>query len=140
MPHGMTNPSSTTQRKKNMQTQVNWFEIATKDLQRATRFYEAVFATQLRQEQISDSGPMAIFVRDDGRSVGCLTGPGWLEPTRQGTLIYLDAGPSIQAVLDRVVAAGGELTMERTQLPNDIGYIAQFIDSEGNRMALHAMH
>jgi predicted enzyme related to lactoylglutathione lyase len=30
--------------------------------------------------------------------------------------------------------------MERFQLPNDIGYIAQFIDSEGNRLALHAMH
>ncbi|MFX4396897.1 hypothetical protein ABTA35_20040, partial [Acinetobacter baumannii] len=79
-------------------------------------------------------------VRDDGQSIGCLTAPGWLEPTRQGTLIYLDAGPSIQAVLDRVKAAGGEVTMERFQLPNDIGYIAQFIDSEGNRLALHAMH
>ena len=123
-----------------MQTQVNWFEIATKDLQRATRFYEAVFATQLRQEQLSEEGPMAIFVRDDGQSIGCLTAPGWLEPTRQGTLIYLDAGPSIQAVLDRVREAGGEIVMERFQLPNDIGYIAQFIDSEGNRLALHAMN
>ncbi len=122
-----------------MQTQVNWFEIATKDLPRASRFYETVFATKLRQEKMCEEGPMAIFVRDDGQSIGCLTGPGWLEPSRQGTLIYLDAGPSIQVVLDRVRQAGGEIVMERFQLPNDIGYIAQFIDSEGNRLALHAM-
>ena len=123
-----------------MQTQVNWFEIATKDLQRATRFYESVFATTLRQETISEGMPMAIFMRDNGQSCGCLTGGDWIEPSTQGTLVYLDAGPSIQAVLDRVEAAGGKIAMDRTELPRDIGYIAHFIDSEGNRVALHAMN
>ncbi len=123
-----------------MQTQVNWFEIATKDLQRATRFYENVFATTLRQETVSEGMPLAIFMRDNGQSSGCLTGGDWIEPSTQGTLVYLDAGPSIQAVLDRVAAAGGKIAMERTQLPKEIGYIAQFIDTEGNRVALHAMN
>lgn len=123
-----------------MQTQVNWFEIATRDLPRATRFYESVFATTLRQETLSEGSPMAIFMREDGQSVGCLIGGNWIEPSAQGTLVYLDAGPSIQAVLERVQAAGGKVAMARTQLPNDIGYIAHFIDTEGNRIALHAMH
>lgn len=123
-----------------MQTAINWFEIATKDLTRATRFYETVFATKLRPEAFEEDSPMAIFIRDDGRSVGCLTGGQWIEPSLQGTLVYLDAGPSIQAVIDRIVPAGGKIALEKTQLPNDIGYICQFIDTEGNRVALHAMN
>ena len=83
---------------------------------------------------------MAIFMREDGQSVGCLIGGNWIEASAQGTLVYLDAGPSIQAVLERVQAAGGKVAMARTQLPNDIGYIAHFIDTEGNRIALLAMH
>ncbi|WDZ96649.1 VOC family protein [Herbaspirillum sp. WKF16] len=123
-----------------MQTNVNWFEIATKDLTRAARFYETVFATRLHMETLEEESPMAIFQRDDGQSVGCLTGGQWIEPSLQGTLVYLDAGPSIQAVIDRIVPAGGKIALEKTQLPKELGYICQFIDTEGNRIALHAMN
>ncbi|MFJ3044361.1 VOC family protein [Herbaspirillum chlorophenolicum] len=123
-----------------MQTNVNWFEIATKDLTRAARFYETVFATKLRLESLEEESPMAIFTRDDGQSIGCLTGGDWIEPSPQGTLVYLDAGPSIQAVIDRIETAGGKIAMEKTQLPKELGYICQFIDTEGNRVALHAMN
>ncbi|KAF1042541.1 MAG: hypothetical protein GAK35_02655 [Herbaspirillum frisingense] len=123
-----------------MQTNVNWFEIATKDLTRAARFYEAVFATRLRMEALEEEAPMAIFTRDDGRSIGCLTGGAWIEPSSQGTVVYLDAGPSIQAVIDRIEPAGGKIAMPLMQLPKDIGYICHFIDTEGNRVALHAMN
>jgi predicted enzyme related to lactoylglutathione lyase len=30
--------------------------------------------------------------------------------------------------------------MNKYELPKELGYIAQFIDSEGNRVALHAEH
>lgn len=123
-----------------MQTNVNWFEIATKDLTRATRFYETVFATKLRLEAFAENSLMAIFNRDDGQSIGCLTGDNWIEPSPQGTLIYLDAGPSIQAVIDRIEPAGGTIALAKMQLPKDLGYICQFIDTEGNRVALHAMN
>lgn len=122
-----------------MQTNVNWFEIATKDLTRAANFYETVFATKLRLENLDAEMPMAIFTRDDGQSIGCLTGGDWFEPSAQGTLIYLDAGPSIQLVIDRIEAAGGKIAMAKMQLPKDLGYICHFIDTEGNRVALHAM-
>lgn len=123
-----------------MQTNVNWFEIATKDLTRAARFYETLFATRLRLENLEEDAPMAIFTRDDGQSIGCLTGGAWIEPSPQGTLVYLDAGPAIQAVIDRIEPAGGKIAMAKTQLPRDLGYICQFIDTEGNRIALHAMN
>lgn len=122
-----------------MHTNVNWFELPTKDLTRATRFYETIFDASLRQESMSAEGPMAIFTRANGDSFGCLTSGDWIQPSAQGALVYLDAGPSIQSVIDRIVPAGGKIAMEKTQLPKDIGYIAHFIDTEGNRVALHAM-
>ncbi|MFD2273603.1 VOC family protein [Undibacterium arcticum] len=43
-----------------MHTRINWFEIPSADFQRATTFYETLFATELKVE---DTGPvkMAIF-------------------------------------------------------------------------------
>ncbi|MFD2273604.1 hypothetical protein ACFS07_28025 [Undibacterium arcticum] len=54
-------------------------------------------------------------------------------------MIYLDAGPSIDRVLARIEPAGGSIQMGKTELPRELGYIAHFIDTEGNRLALHAM-
>lgn len=121
-----------------MQTKVNWFEIATRDLERASRFYETLFATSLRRENM-DGTQMAIFTHGS-ESQGCLIGGDWIEPSPQGTLVYLDAGPSIDAVISRVTPVGGKIAMDKTQLPRELGYICHVIDTEGNRIALHAMN
>jgi predicted enzyme related to lactoylglutathione lyase len=55
-----------------------------------------------------------------------------------GAWVYLNANPSIQAVVDRIAGAGGTVTMPPMQVSPEIGYMAGFVDSEGNAMALHA--
>jgi predicted enzyme related to lactoylglutathione lyase len=60
-------------------------------------------------------------------------------PSRDGTVIYLDASPAIEAAITRVKKAGGQIKMDKFALPDGMGYIAHFIDTEGNRLALHAM-
>ena len=55
-------------------------------------------------------------------------------------MIYLDAGASIDAVIQRIAPAGGKVYVPKTQLPDDIGYMAHFVDTEGNLIGLHAMH
>jgi predicted enzyme related to lactoylglutathione lyase len=60
------------------------------------------------------------------------------KPGMDGTIVYLNANPSIQSVIDRIESAGGKVLMPRTQVSEEIGYMAFFVDSEGNRIGLHA--
>ena len=61
------------------------------------------------------------------------------QPSTSGTLVYLNAGPSLDAVLARVEAAGGRVTTPRVQLPGDMGCFVHITDTEGNRVGLHAL-
>jgi uncharacterized protein len=57
-------------------------------------------------------------------------------PSTNGTLVYINASPSIQTVLGKVEQAGGKVIMPKTKIP--AGFIAIIIDSEGNKVGLHA--
>jgi uncharacterized protein len=116
-----------------------WFEIPVSDMPRAIRFYETLFQAPLIRES---AGPveMAIFPRRDaGGTTGCLAQGGFMQPGESGTVVYLNADPQLDAMLARVAAAGGEVLVPRTELPDDIGCFALFRDSEGNRVGLHAL-
>ena len=116
-----------------------WFEIPVSDMPRAVRFYEALFQSSLIHD---NAGPveMAIFPRrDEGGTTGCLARGEFLRPGEDGTVVYLNADPQLDQVLARVRAAGGEVLVPRTELPDDIGCFALFRDSEGNRVGLHAL-
>ncbi len=54
----------------------------------------------------------------------------------RGAIIYLHTD-NLAATLDRVASAGGSCVFGPLALPNDIGTIALFTDSEGNRVGLH---
>ncbi len=124
-----------------MHTKINWFEIPSTDFSRAIRFYETLFDTTLRLEKPdSDCLEMALFSDPGGIPCGCVTHYESHTPSSDGTLVYLDASPSIDAVLARVESAGGEIRLPKLELPNNIGYIAHFIDTEGNLLALHSQH
>lgn len=122
-----------------MQTKINWFEIPSTDFTRAVKFYEAIFDTKLKVEQFGGD-PMAVFADKDGGSVGCVIDGGQHQPNENGPLLYLDATPGLDNVLERIESAGGRILLKKTALPQEMGYIAQFVDTEGNRLALHAMH
>ena len=116
-----------------------WFEIPVSDMPRAVRFYETLFQSDLIRES---AGPMemAIFPRrDEGGTTGCLARGEIHKPGDNGTVVYLNADPQLDQVLERVQAAGGEVLVPRTELPDDIGCFALFRDSEGNRVGLHAL-
>jgi predicted enzyme related to lactoylglutathione lyase len=121
-------------------TGVHWFEIPARDLDRASRFYEQVLAAPLRREQMA-ANALAIFAYDDTGTGGCLmAGEQVAEPSAAGTIVYLNAEPSLDAALARVEAAGGRIATPKVQLPGDMGCFAHIVDSEGNRVGLHAQH
>lgn len=56
-----------------------------------------------------------------------------------GPLIYLNGNPDVQNVLDKVEAAGGKIMVPKTQISPEYGYMAVFMDTEGNRIAVHSI-
>ncbi len=122
-----------------LQHAIDWFEIPVRDLDRAQTFYEAVLGRPMRREAM---GPMtlAVFAYGDGAAGGCLFhGAGAPEPSLQGALVYRNAEPSLDAALERVRGAGGEITTPRVDLPDGMGAFAHVRDTEGNRVGLHAL-
>jgi predicted enzyme related to lactoylglutathione lyase len=52
--------------------------------------------------------------------------------------VYLGVG-SLDTALERAQGAGGKVALPKTQLPEGMGAYAHIVDSEGNRVGLHAM-
>jgi len=122
-----------------LRSALNWFEIPVVDLDRAQAFYEKLFDTSLRRESVGESS-LAVFGYDEPGVGGCLiAGKGVNAPSEQGTLVYLNAEPSLDVVLARVQSAGGRITTPKVQLPGEMGCFAHIADSEGNRIGLHAL-
>lgn len=122
-----------------MNNPICWFELPVVDIERAVRFYESVFAVSLRRENCGGH-PMAIFPYAEPQPSGALVQMPQLEPRDNGTLVYLNGGEDLNLALERVKAAGGEVVMEKSAIGKDIGYIALFMDSEGNRVGLYSRH
>ena len=116
---------------------IEWFEIPVLDMDRAQAFYEKLLAAPLRKENLGDK-TLAVFPYGDDAVGGCLIAGAGLEPSTQGALVYLNATPNLDAALARAQAAGGRVTTPKVQLPGDMGCFAHVIDTEGNRLGLHA--
>jgi uncharacterized protein len=81
---------------------------------------------------------MAILPYQNGGVGGAIIQGEGLVPSAEGAIIYLDAGNDLAGALSRVEAAGGKVVMGATHLSDQIGSIAMFLDSEGNRVAFHS--
>jgi predicted enzyme related to lactoylglutathione lyase len=68
---------------------------------------------------------------------GCLMSVDYMKPTDNGNVLYLSVD-GIDAALHRAQQAGGRIALGKTPLPGDLGHFAHIIDSEGNRVGLHA--
>jgi predicted enzyme related to lactoylglutathione lyase len=116
----------------------NWFEIPVKDLERATAFYEKVFEVKLTPEEMGGMKmAMFPFTQDAPGAPGALIKGGSYEPSHAGTVVYFSVS-SIEETLRRINANRGKTFMPKTSI-GTYGFIAQFEDTEGNRLALHAM-
>lgn len=60
-------------------------------------------------------------------------------PGMNGVLIYLKGGNELQDVVNRFETIHSKISVPKTQISEDMGYFAIFIDSEGNRIGLHSM-
>jgi predicted enzyme related to lactoylglutathione lyase len=120
-----------------VQNAITWFEIPVTDMSRAGRFYAQVLGKPLDAQQFGPNELMVFPYQQPGVG-GCLMPYKPLQPGANGTVIYLAVSDTIDAALARVTQAGGDVAQGRTELPGDMGCYAHIIDSEGNRVGLHA--
>jgi len=123
-----------------MKNAINWFEIPATDIDRARKFYEAIFDFEMFDLNIGDGLSMVLFPAVSGTVNGALIQyEDMYKPSdSMGPLLYLNANPDVQTVLDRVEEAGGKILIPKRLITEDNGYMAVIIDSEGNRIALHS--
>ena len=116
---------------------LNWFEIPATDFERAKTFYAKVLDVQIHD----DPNRQYAYLPSDTKngSFGGAIGFGEnFVPSTTGTTIYLDGGNDLSIPLGRVESAGGKIILPKTAIgPN--GFIALFIDTEGNKVGFHSM-
>ncbi len=118
---------------------LNWFEIAVKDIARATKFYENILDIKTTPMEMMGM-KMAMFPYEgaNGKVGGALVQSQMHTPSATGSVIYLNANPDLGLVAKRIEKAGGKLSMPKTLIDENTGYMALFIDTEGNTIGLHS--
>jgi predicted enzyme related to lactoylglutathione lyase len=116
-------------------TAITWFEIPTANLARAQRFYERILGLPLGAVEFAGEN-IVIFPAQDGGVKGCLVETA--HPSPHGTLIYLSVDGRIDQALELTVTSGGRVDAPKSELAG-VGFVARIIDSEGNRVGLHAI-
>lgn len=124
----------------NVQNTINWFEIPATDFDRAMKFYAEVLDVEMT-EMPSPDGNIRYgnfpFIQDGSVVSGGIVQMEGFEPAQSGPILYLNGGEDLAKPLSRVEAAGGTITMLKTPIVDM--FMAEFIDTEGNRMRFHSM-
>ena len=119
---------------------LNWFEISVNDIARAKKFYETIFSIDMGETMEMMGMKMAMFPMENmnGKVSGGLVQGPMHKPSADGAKVYFNGNPNLDEPLSKVEAAGGKIAMPKTKITDEIGYMAFFIDTEGNGVALHS--
>ncbi len=118
-----------------------WFEIPVSDMDRARKFYETVFDIEIQVHKLGETlmgwFPFTEDPEARGASGSLVQNKEFYTPSSDGVLIYFSS-LEINTEMGKVEGAGGKVLQEKKQISPDIGYMALFLDTEGNRIALHS--
>src|SRR5688572_29089220 len=117
-----TRLSKGSDRVKGMKNSINWFEIPTRDMDKAVAFYEKALGVTLKRELFGGL-PHGVFPADKGAATGAVVAAPHLVPASAGVVIYLDAPDGVRAVLTRAKAAGAAEVQPHTSI-GEFGWIA----------------
>jgi predicted enzyme related to lactoylglutathione lyase len=118
---------------------INWFEIPAKNFDRACAFYSTLVGGEIHSVDTPMGLKMGFFPGSmaDNVAGAIVQGEGY-EPSNKGSVVYLNGGNDLAGPLAKVEKAGGKIVMPKTSIGEN-GFIAHFVDTEGNRVALHSM-
>jgi predicted enzyme related to lactoylglutathione lyase len=119
-------------------SQIVWFDIPVRDIDRAIRFYSAVLGTELTKQQAAPGTAIVVLPYGEGSIGGSLVQTMDAKPSDKGPLLYLNTNERLEEALKEVEKNGGKVLAEMHSIA-PFGFRAIVLDSEGNRIALHSM-
>ena len=132
---------------------IAWFEIPTKDFDRALSFYKNVFNVPMDIFEFS-SLRHGVF-KLEGQLTGAIVESESKDSDVYGPVIFFNANPDMSELIDLVQENGGKMLLPKTLIKNsrsedgmaeiprnlidgNIGYFSYFEDCEGNKMGLYS--
>ena len=122
---------------------VSWFEIPVLDMDRAKQFYETVFNVKISIHNMGEV-VMGWFPPSEENDAPGISGTlisykdSYVPSKTDGVLIYFNSqSGDLSDELSRIEDAGGTIIKPKTLIAEEIGYMALFVDTEGNRIALY---
>ena len=121
-----------------MKNAVNWFEIPATNYERAKKFYGTMLGIAITDMHMPNvKYGMFPYDNDNNGVGGGIVEMEGAKPSANGITLYLNAGNDLNDPLGRVESAGGKILTPKTDIGEN-GYMAQLMDTEGNRIALHS--
>ena len=121
-----------------MKNVINWFNLPSKDFDRAVNFYNHVLGIQMMRMPGPDGHETAFFSNpQDGGVSGSLDSNPQRKPAADGITVYFDVNGQLDEVLERVGSQGGQVVMPKTNI-GEFGFIAMAMDTEGNMVGFHS--
>ncbi len=124
-----------------MKNAINWFEIPVTDFERARKFYSTVLGVQIVEDPNHQEMKFGMipFDMENGGIGGAIVQGEHFNPSMDGAVVYLNGGDNLSEPLSRVEMAGGKVINPKMAIGEN-GFIAHFIDTEGNRVAFHSFN
>ena len=127
----------------NNRNPVGWFEIYVDDLEKAKRFYQDVFQTELSRVTPPGADESGLEMWQFPQSFesygasGAICKMNGVTPGGMGTHVYFSCDDcSVEEA--RIVEAGGKVMKPKFSI-GDYGFIAMCTDPAGNMIGLHSM-
>ncbi len=118
-----------------MKNWINWFEIPATDFERAVGFYGTILGIEF--ENVAMMGTQMALFPTEGAGGAIVKGDDHV-PSTNGSTVYLNGGDNLDIPLGKIEGAGGKVLVPKTHIGEGMGYFAMFLDTEGNKVALHS--
>lgn len=122
-----------------MENLVTFIDIPATDFSRAVSFYKAILGLEISEADISGT-KMGFFPTDGTNVSGAIVQGKDFRPSTDGVIVYLNGGNDLQTILDKVALNNGKVIVPKRHISPEVGYVGMFIDTEGNKMAVHSIN
>tara|TARA_B110000438_G_C15733776_1_gene615385 strand:- start:159 stop:446 length:288 start_codon:yes stop_codon:yes gene_type:complete len=85
-----------------------------------------------------DNDQMFISTAGEGMVSGALFESEGFIPSKDGVRLYFDGDLDLGMFLNGIEFAGGKVLKPKTVITKEIGYCADFMDTEGNIVSIHS--